>query len=73
MLFGKKNKAVLRIGGMHCEKCSGKVAAALKAIGVNADVDLKLGRANVTYPAKVEMSTIVSAVTALGFTCEEIK
>ncbi len=73
MLFGKKNSAVLRIGGMHCEKCSGKVAAALKELGVKADVDLKLGRANVTYPAKVEMSAIIAAVTALGFTCEEIK
>lgn len=73
MLFGKKNTAILRIGGMHCEKCSGKVAAALKEIGVKADVDLKLGRANVTYPAKVEMSAIINAVTALGFTCDEIK
>ncbi len=73
MLFGKKNKATLRIGGMHCEKCSGKVAAALKAIGVNADVDLKLGRANITYPAKVGMDKIIAAVTALGFTCEEQK
>lgn len=73
MLFGKKNKAALKIGGMHCEKCSGKVAAALKAIGVNADVDLKLGRANIAYPEKVGMDQIIAAVTALGFTCEEIK
>ncbi len=73
MLFGKKNKAILKIGGMHCEKCSAKVTAALKAIGVNADVDLKLGRANVTYPDKVKMDTIVAAVCALGFTCEEQK
>ncbi len=73
MLFGKKNTAMLRIGGMHCEKCSAKVAAALKEIGVKADVDLKLGRANVTYPAKVEMSEIINAVTKLGFTCDEIK
>lgn len=73
MLFGKKNKATLKIGGMHCEKCSGKVAAALKAIGVNADVDLKLGRASVTYPDKVGMDQIIAAVTTLGFTCEEIK
>ena len=73
MLFGKKNSATLRIGGMHCEKCSAKVAAALKAIGVKADVDLKLGRASVTYPDKVGMDAIIAAVTALGFTCEEIK
>ncbi len=73
MLFGKKNSATLRIGGMHCEKCSAKVAAALKAIGVKADVDLKLGRAAVTYPDKVGMDAIIAAVTALGFTCDEIK
>ena len=73
MLFGKKNSATLRIGGMHCEKCSAKVAAALKAIGVKAEVDLKLGRASVTYPDKVGMDAILNAVTALGFTCEEIK
>ena len=73
MLFGKKNSATLRIGGMHCEKCSAKVEAALKAIGVKADVDLKLGRASVTYPDKVGMDAILNAVTALGFTCEEIK
>lgn len=73
MLFGKKNTATLKIGGMHCEKCSAKVTSALKAIGVKADVDLKLGRASVTYPEKVDMAQIVSAVTALGFTCEEQK
>ena len=73
MLFEKKTTALIKIEGMHCEKCSGKVAAALKAIGVNADVDLKLGRANITDPANVEMSAIVNAVTALGFTCDEIK
>lgn len=73
MLFGKKNTATLKIGGMHCEKCSAKVVAALKVIGVKADVDLKLGRASITYPEKVDMAQIVSAVTALGFTCEEQK
>ena len=73
MLFGKKNSATLRIGGMHCEKCSAKVAAALKAIGVKAEVDLKLGRASVTYPDKVGMDAILNAVTALDFTCKEIK
>ncbi|MGN1347077.1 MAG: heavy-metal-associated domain-containing protein [Eubacteriales bacterium] len=73
MLFGKKKKAALKIGGMHCEKCAGKVTAALKAIGVSADVDLKLGRAGITYPEKVGMDQILAAVTALGFTCEEVK
>ncbi len=73
MLFDKKKKAVLKIGGMHCEKCAGKVTNALKAIGVNADVDLKLGRANVMYPEKVGIGKMIEAVTALGFTCEEQK
>ncbi len=73
MLFGKKKTATLKIGGMHCEKCAAKVTSALKELGVKADVDLKLGRASISYPEKVEMTAIVGAVTALGFTCEEQK
>lgn len=71
MLFGKKENATLKIGGMHCEKCVEKVKTALKLLGVNADIDLKLGKANITYPEKLDFDKIIKAVTALGFTCEK--
>lgn len=72
MLFGKKKKLTLKIGGMHCEKCVAKVEAALKAIGAKADIDLKLGRAAITCPDKLDPAEIKKAVEALGFSCDVI-
>ena len=69
-LFEKKKKVALKIGGMHCEKCVAKVEAAVKALGGSASVDLKLGRAAVTVPEKLDSGRIVEAVQALGFSCE---
>lgn len=69
MLFAKKKTLTLKITGMHCEKCSAKVEAALKAAGAKAVVDLKLGRASVTCPEKVENGTLIKAVESLGFGC----
>ena len=70
MLFEKKKKVNLKIDGMHCQNCAAKVTNALKAIGGNADIDLKLGRATLTCPEKLDNESIVKAVEALGFTCE---
>ena len=72
MLFGKKKKLTLKIGGMHCEKCVAKVEAALKAIGAKADIDLKLGRAAITCPEKLDPAEIKKAVEALGFSGDVI-
>lgn len=72
MLFVKKKTLTLKIGGMHCPKCSAKVEAALKAIGAKAEVDLKLGRASVTCPEKLDNADLTKAVEALGFSCEVI-
>ena len=69
MLFEKKKKLTLKIDGMHCEKCVVKVESALKAAGAKADIDLKLGRASVTCPEKLDNAVLVKAVEALGFTC----
>lgn len=69
MLFSKKKSLTLKISGMHCEKCSAKVEAALKAAGAKANVDLKLGRAAVTCPEKVDEADLVKAVEACGFGC----
>lgn len=72
MLFGKKKKLTLKIGGMHCEKCSAKVEAALKALDAKADIDLKLGRAIITCPEALDPAEMKKAVEALGFSCDVI-
>ena len=69
MLFEKKKKLTLKIDGMHCEKCSAKVENTLKAAGAKAEIDLKLGRAAVTCPEKLENDVLVKTVEALGFGC----
>ncbi|MBP3377781.1 MAG: heavy-metal-associated domain-containing protein [Clostridia bacterium] len=69
MLFAKKKKVNFKIEGMHCEKCVAKVADAIKKLGGKAEIDLKLGRATVTCPEKLDAAAIVAAVEALGFKC----
>ena len=69
MLFGKKKKVNFKIEGMHCEKCVAKVVEAIKKLGGKADIDLKLGRATVTCPEKLDAAAIVAAVEARGFKC----
>ena len=69
--FGKKT-VLLKISGMHCPKCSAKVENAMKELGGNAKIDLKLGRAEVKLPKSVESSAAISAIEALGFGAEEI-
>ena len=69
MLFGKKKKINLKIEGMHCPKCVAKVETAMKNLGGKAEIDLKLGRAAITCPEKLDVTTIIAAVEALGFKC----
>lgn len=70
MLFGKKKQVNLKISGMHCEHCVAKVTKAVKELGGNASVDLKLGRAVVTCPESLDEKLICEAVSKLGFGCE---
>ena len=70
MIFGKKKQVNLKISGMHCEHCVAKVTKAIKALGGNAAVDLKLGRAVVTCPESLDAKLICEAVSKLGFGCE---
>ncbi len=70
MLFGKKKVVNVKIGGMHCNNCVNKVANAIKEVGGNAEVDLKLGRAAVTCPENLAPAVIKEAVEKVGFTCE---
>ena len=70
MLFSKKKTVNLKITGMHCGKCSEKVENAIKSVGGSAKIDLKLGRAEVKIPEKIDNSVIVNAVVSLGFSAE---
>ena len=71
MLFGKKKVVKLIIEGMHCSHCVEKVQSALKVLGCKADIDLKLGKAEVTCPESLDINAILKAISALGFTAKE--
>ena len=69
-LFGKKETATLRIGGMTCASCQKHVGDALRGVpGVaSANVDLAFHRASVTYdPQKARMDDLVEAVKKSGY------
>ena len=56
----------VRIQGMACPRCSGRVEKALNALaGVTATVDLKTGIATVS--GAVSEDTVRKTVEALGF------
>ena len=63
----------IKIEGMHCEHCSGRVKKALEALGLTVTVELKSGIATVdgaSIPADAELR---EAVEDLGFDVAEIK
>ena len=70
MLFGKKKVVKLLIEGMHCSHCVEKVQSALRLLGCKADIDLKLGKADVTCPESLDVEAIIKAISALGFTAK---
>lgn len=69
-LFGKKETATLRIGGMTCANCQKHVGEALRGVpGVaSATVDLAAHRASVSYdPTKAKVENLVQAVAKAGY------
>lgn len=75
-LFGKKETATLKIGGMTCANCQKHVGDALKGVpGVaSANVDLVFHRATVTYdPEKTRLDDLVSAVKESGYEAAPVK
>ena len=73
-MFDKTETVILNVTGMHCMHCRANVESALRAVkGVkDVKVDLENGRAEVKYiPAKANVDTLVSAVSALGFGAEK--
>ena len=58
----------IKIEGMHCSGCSGRVEKALNALdGVKATVDLKSGTAKVVSSKEVPEETLKETIESLGF------
>ena len=59
---------LMKIEGMMCAHCSGRVEKALNALeGATATVDLAAGTASITLSAPVEDQVLVDAVTEAGY------
>ena len=66
-------KTVLKIDGMMCSHCTGRVSQALNAIdGVSAEVSLEDKAAYVTLSADVADDVLIQAVTDAGYTVTEV-
>ncbi len=66
-MFGKKKKEglVLRVEGMKCEHCKARVEQALKAIGVDAEIDLK--KKTATGPVGTDEAAAKQAIVEAGY------
>lgn len=64
-VIGKK---LVRISGMHCERCANAVTAAIDKIdGVSAKVSLKGSRAVVSYDKELDEAALRKAVEDAGY------
>ena len=64
----KMKTVELRVEGMSCPHCSGRVEKALNALpGVEATVDLAAGTAKVKYPDSVTREQLIAAITDAGY------
>ena len=63
----------IKIEGMHCEHCSGRVKKALEALGLTVTVELKGGSATVDGANIPEDAVLKETVEDLGFDVAEIK
>ena len=66
-------KKTLKIDGLMCSHCTGRVSQALNAIdGVSAEVSLEDKAAYVTLSADVADDVLIQAVTDAGYTVTEV-
>ncbi len=56
---------IIKVEGMHCMHCAGTVEKALKALGLDAKVNLDKGEAVATGTANADQ--IIDAVAKKGF------
>ena len=66
-------KKTLKIDGMLCSHCTGRVSQVLNAIdGVSAEVSLEDKAAYLTLSADVADDVLIKAVTDAGYTVTEV-
>ena len=63
----------VHIEGMRCNGCTGRVTKALKAMGIDANVDLDSKTAKFSCDASVSDEAVKKAVEDLGFTVTGIE
>ena len=63
----------IKIEGMHCEHCSGRVKKALEALGLTVTVELKSGIVTVDGASIPDDAELREAVEDLGFDVTDIK
>ena len=69
MTDGAENKVTLKVEGMTCGHCVGRVQKALDAApGVTgAKVDLDSGTAEISYGAETDVARLAEIVTEAGY------
>ncbi len=73
-LFGKGQRALIKIEGMSCNDCEHHIKAALAGAGAdNVEASWKKGEAQFTWTAGVSDSTLKSAIRAAGYRPGEIR
>ena len=66
-------KITMKIDGMMCSHCTGRVSQVLNAIdGVSAEVSLEDKAAYLTLSADVADDVLIKAVTDAGYTVTEV-
>lgn len=66
-------KKIMKIDGMMCSHCTGRVSQVLNAIdGVSAEVSLEDKQATLTLSKEVPNDVLIQAVTDAGYTVTEI-
>lgn len=67
-------KKTLKIDGMSCSHCTGRVSQVLNAIdGVSAEVSLEDKAAYLTMDTEIADEILVKAVTDAGYTVVEVQ
>lgn len=71
------NKSVnLKVNGMHCGGCAGKVKKGLESLNIEHTVDVNVEKGNVNIKFNSEQSTIAalkSSIEKAGFQVESIE
>ena len=74
-MFGKKNKIIIIMDGMHCEHCAKKVTDAILKVDDSAKVkvDLKSGGVIITSKNSIDINSVKENVNETGFTFVGVK